>query len=169
MSAIRLKRLVRDHEAVCAAFAEHPLIRIAEAQGDPPERYRIVYLVKGLYWEEAEKCPIESGRHEVEIYLPQTYPRDKPQCTILTPIFHPNFSCNQSPNIICTSDFWAAGNQLTDLILQIGEMIQYQSYNVKSPLNAQAARWVLYNEKYLPTDSRNLYRAEQEKQEDENG
>ena len=35
---------------------------------------------------------------------------------------------------------------------RIGEMIAYQSYNIKSPLNGEAARWVTENQEQLPLD-----------------
>src|SRR5262249_32671744 len=37
-------------------------------------------------------------------------------------------------------------------VARIGEMIAYQSYNTKSPLNGEAARWVADNLDRLPLD-----------------
>jgi hypothetical protein len=36
------------------------------------------------------------------------------------------------------------------MVVRIGEMICYQSYNLKSPLNAQAAAWAEQNIASLP-------------------
>ena len=159
MSA-RLRRLYSDYERIQNEFARHRYIKIVDVNGNPPERYRILYNVKSLCWDEHANRPFENSRHEVEIYLPQDYPREKPQCTIHTPIFHPNFSSNHSPNIICIGDYWAASNSLTDVIVQIGEMLQFQTYNIKSPLNAMAARWALENGEYLPVGNVDLYQPE---------
>jgi hypothetical protein len=41
-------------------------------------------------------------------------------------------------------------------------MIQYQDYNVKSPLNAEAARWAREHESMLPIDHQDLFQAEAE-------
>jgi ribosomal protein S27E len=38
------------------------------------------------------------------------------------------------------------------LVARIGEMLAYQSYNTKSPLNGEAARWVSDNLERLPLD-----------------
>jgi endogenous inhibitor of DNA gyrase (YacG/DUF329 family) len=38
------------------------------------------------------------------------------------------------------------------MVARIGEMIAYQSYNTKSPLNGEAARWVEQNHQQLPLD-----------------
>jgi LSD1 subclass zinc finger protein len=40
--------------------------------------------------------------------------------------------------------------------MRIGEMIAYQSYNVKSPLNGEAARWVSEHLDSLPLDGVSL-------------
>jgi len=72
-----------------------------------------------------------------------------------TPIFHPNFG-----SYICIGDFWAAGETLADIIIKIGQMIMYQDYNPKSPLNAVAAQWATQNARFLPVDNRDLYQPE---------
>ncbi len=61
---------------------------------------------------------------------------------------------------ICIDDYWAAGETLADVIIQIGQMIQYQSYNPKSPLNAVAARWCQQNEHLFPIGDADLYQPE---------
>ena len=155
---IRLKRLMSDYEKIKNEFDGSNFVTVTPIGGNPPERYRVVYRLKSLRWDSSQSRPVEHERHEVEIYLPQNYPREKPQCLIHSPIFHPNFSINHNPNMVCIGDHWAAGNSLVDVIVQIGEMIQFQTYNVKSPLNAVAARWSLENERYFPLGRVNLYK-----------
>jgi hypothetical protein len=41
-------------------------------------------------------------------------------------------------------------------------MIQFQLYNVRSPLNAVAARWVAQNESIFPIGNVELFQAEPE-------
>jgi len=77
---------------------------------------------------------------------------------MLTPIFHPNIE----PSIICIGDHWAAGERLVSLIIRIAEMIAYQAYNVKSPLDGEAAMWAHLNEKQLPIDKRDMNPPEKE-------
>jgi hypothetical protein len=67
---------------------------------------------------------------------------------MLSPIFHPNIA----PHAICVGDHWSAGEPLWSIVARIGEMIAYQSYNTKSPLNGEAARWVDENGHRLPLD-----------------
>lgn len=156
MSA-RLRRLTADYEKIRAEAAGHKYVKIEPLGPQPPERYLVTYLVKGLKWDQAANRPIELNRHQVEIYLGQSYPREKPICNIKTEIFHPNF---QNRGTVCIGDHWAAGETLWDVIVQIGEMIQYQSYNPKSPLDAQAARWSRDNEHLFPIGKVDLYQPE---------
>jgi hypothetical protein len=142
--SVRNRRLRADHDMVSALFANHPFIHIQEAIGDPPERYRIEYRVRGLAMRGAEV--VEKDTHLVEIFLTLAYPRQPPQCRMLTPVFHPNIA----PHAICIGDHWSAGESVAALIVRIGEMITFQSYNTKSPLNGLAARWAEENLSRLP-------------------
>jgi ubiquitin-protein ligase len=72
-----------------------------------------------------------------------------------TEIFHPNVR-KSSPNDICTGDYWAPGETLTDVIYLIGEMIQYQNYNVNNPLNGVAAKWAKENSDMFPVGNQDL-------------
>jgi len=84
--------------------------------------------------------------HQAEVFLPLDYPRRPPFCRMISPVFHPNID----PQKICIGDHWSAGQSLTRLIIRIAEMICFQSYNTKSPLNAKAAVWVEDHIRELP-------------------
>lgn len=149
---MRLRRLRADAQEMATAFADpSSLIAVTAAQGNPPEVYRLVYTVHGLERDE-RGYPMRRDRHEVEIRLTSEYPRQGPQCRMLTPIFHPNID----PSGICVGDHWTAGERLADLAVRIGEMIAYQAYNIKSPLDGEAAMWADLHQSELPTDPRPL-------------
>jgi ubiquitin-protein ligase len=143
---LRLRRLAADYERMRLTFLDGGTIRIRDVEGDPPEVYRLTYAVKGLI-RHAGDVRAKSG-FDVEIRLPLDYPRVPPQCRMLTPIFHPNIA----PHAICIGDHWAGGESLVRLTMRIAEMIGYQSYNLKSPLNGEAARWTEENLPKLPID-----------------
>ncbi len=151
----RLRRLYADYQQVHSDFAGHPYVDVEPIRGNPPEAYRISYHIKGLELDQASNRPRVRTEHMATIYLHRDYPREKPKCVLETPIFHPNFG-----SYICIDDYWAAGETLADVIIQIGQMIQYQSYNPKSPLNAVAARWCQQNEHLLPIGDADLYQPE---------
>jgi hypothetical protein len=145
-----LKRLAADYERVKFAFPPGSPVSLKAVFGNPPEKYHVRYDVKGLAVR-GGKIALQA-EHLVEVYLPAAYPRMAPQCRMLSPVFHPNIA----PHAICIGDHWAAGESLVDLLVRIAEMISFQSYNVKSPLNGEAARWAEMHTKELPTDPRDF-------------
>ncbi|NQV28508.1 MAG: hypothetical protein HQ518_29495 [Rhodopirellula sp.] len=146
MSTVRLRRLTADYARLKEYTLSHPRLKLLQYDGDPPERYHIEYRLRSLRQVDGEMRIIKS--HTVEILLPRNYPRTPPQCRMLTPVFHPNIA----PHAICVGDHWSPGESLESLVCRIGEMLAYQSYNVKSPLNGEAARWVTEHEDELPLD-----------------
>jgi ubiquitin-protein ligase len=156
--SVRLRRLAADYEKLRNELAGNPYIKVEPLSGNPPEHYLVTYKVKGLKLDQQQGHPVETNFHQVDIYLTSDYPREMPVCKIRTEIFHPNFSSQK----VCIGDNWAAGESMVDVIIQIGQMIQYQSYNPKSPLNAVAARWATENEHLFPISNIDLYQPEPE-------
>jgi ubiquitin-protein ligase len=146
MSSVRLRRLQADYQKLQDFVRRHPRVQLVQAQGDPPERYQLQFQVRSLRQKDDQL--VVAKDHLVEISLPLNYPRVPPQCRMLTPIFHPNIA----PHAICIGDHWTAGEPLPSIVARIGEMLAYQSYNTKSPLNGEAARWVSDNLDRLPLD-----------------
>lgn len=146
MSVVRLRRLQADHLQLTDFVRNQPRLQLVEALGDPPERYQIEYRIRSLRQVGNELSQVKS--HLVEILLPRNYPRVPPACRMLTPVFHPNIA----PHAICIGDHWSAGEPLISIVARIGEMLAFQSYNVKSPLNGEAARWVDQHLDDLPLD-----------------
>lgn len=147
----RQRRLLSDERETLEFFQNFPLINIVERNGDPAESYVVEYLVRGIE-KIVKNTPVYRDRHLVRINLDGTYPRTAPLCQMITPIFHPNIE----PAVICIGDHWTAQERLCHLIVRIGEIITYQSYNIHSPLDGLAAQWADLNPQYLPTDSRFL-------------
>ena len=157
MSSVRLRRLQADFEKLSAYAQRHPRVRLVQVEGTPPEKYQVEFQIRSLRQHEDRFAFID--RHLVEVFLPRDYPRTPPQCRMLTPVFHPNIA----PHAICIGDHWNAGEPLWSLVMRIGEMLAYQSYNTKSPLNGEAARWVDDNEDKLPLDRVPLYIDQEER------
>lgn len=153
--SMRERRLRADAEQMVRHFAQSPVIRVEPKLGDPAELYLVEYRLRGLMRGPDGK-PVACERHVAQLQLTRDYPRQAPKCRLLTPIFHPNIE----PSTICVGDHWTAGERLVDLVIRIGEMIAFQAYNVKSPLDGEAAMWADLNQHRLPTDSRDLRSAE---------
>ncbi len=146
MQGIRLRRLKSDYEAIRRLVRMHPKIDIEGVSGSPPNRYVFIFEVKSL--RERGDEVVTQREHKLEVTLPLGYPRDAPLCRMLTPVFHPNIA----PHAVCIGDHWSAAESLDLMIQRVGEMLAYQSYNIKSPLNGRAAQWVVENTSRVPTD-----------------
>jgi ubiquitin-protein ligase len=131
----RLRRLESDYKEILEAFTGSPYVYI-EPQGLlPPEKYHVLYRVPALSRDNSNQI-IVRNQTVIEINLPLGYPKEKPHAVSFDPIFHPNFG-----EYICIADFWSPANSLVDVIRDIGFMLQWQKYNIRSPLNAVAAEW----------------------------
>lgn len=158
----RQRRLNSDYENILSEFSNHPYISIEydKKEGTVPERYLVTYKnIRGI---KLSKLSTPQNKiiefvteHKMEIYLHLDYPRLKPQCYLLTEIFHPNFRMAH-PHDICIGDFWASGETLVDIIYQVGEMLQYKNYGIQNPLNGIAAKWARENKHLLPIDNTNI-------------
>jgi ubiquitin-protein ligase len=146
MSILRLKRLQADYLKLRGYVSRHPRVQLVQADGDSPERYQLRYQVNSL--RQKDDRLVRDEDHLVEVTLRQNYPRVPPVCRMLTPVFHPNIA----PHAVCIGDHWSAGESLPALVARIGEMLAYQSYNTKSPLNGEAARWAEGHQDQLPLD-----------------
>jgi ubiquitin-protein ligase len=136
----RLRRLQSDYELVREVFSGHPHVALTPLGTRlPPENYRVEFRVRGLYLDGDQ--PAYRDVHHVEIMLPRRYPAEKPYVVPLEPIFHPNIR-----DYFCIADYWAAGTTLADVIVKLGDMIQWRIYNTASPLDAIAARWAAEQE-----------------------
>lgn len=151
MESVRLRRLKADHEALRRLARLHPRIDIEGVWGNPPERYRIKLSVKSL--RERGEVIETVDQHWLEVTMPRGYPRDAPLFRMLTPVFHPNIA----PHAVCIGDDWTAGEPLDLLVQRVGEILGYQSYNLKSPLNGRAAQWVDEHRHLVPIDPHEFF------------
>lgn len=158
MSAVRRRRLTADYEKLQDYVRRHARVRLLQATGEPPEHYQFEYRIRSLRMVDDELQAVDT--HLVEIKLPLHYPRLPPQCRMLSPVFHPNIA----PHAICVGDHWSAGESLQSIVTRIGEILAYQSYNVKSPLNGEAARWVEENKEKLPLDAVSMLVEEEQRE-----
>jgi ubiquitin-protein ligase len=136
----RLRRLQADYDEVREVFSGHPHVSV-EPRGTrrPPESYHVTFRLTGLALDGDQ--PAYRQLHDVEIMLPRGYPAEKPYCVPLTAVFHPNIR-----DYFCIADYWAAGTTLVDVIVKLGDMLQWRIYNPASPLDAIAAKWAVEQE-----------------------
>jgi len=140
----RTRRLAADYAELRRRFDGDPLIAISPVGPMPPDRYQIVYRVQSLRLDRTGNL-VRNDLTVVSLTLPADYPRGKPVAETADPVFHPNFG-----PYICIADFWAPGQTLGDIVVTIGDMLQFRKYNIRSPLNAAAAEWANTQSASLP-------------------
>lgn len=144
MPSPRIARLQNDYQQLRVRFDGHPFITVEPVGSMPPEKYQLIFDVPTLRLD-AQNRPVISERTFVTLNLPMGYPKEKPHAVSHEEIFHPNFG-----DYICIADFWSPAQTLAEIVLDIGEMLQWQKYNIQSPLNAIAADWAVKNGSELP-------------------
>ncbi|MAT98446.1 MAG: hypothetical protein CL608_14980 [Anaerolineaceae bacterium] len=149
---IRETRLRNDHERIRALVNRSEFIHILTTEGDPVEKYLIQFTCKGVEKINSAGKPQLREKHEVSVYLHAEYPLKQPQLKWLTPIFHPNIHVTGA---VCIGAWWPA-KTLDELLLTLGEMIQYKNFDPKDPMNSKAAAWALRHKQIFPIDRRSL-------------
>jgi ubiquitin-protein ligase len=149
---VRERRLQADRKKLANLVENSHLIRLAAAEGFPPEEYEIHFSCKGIT-RVGPAGPVYGEHHRVHIDLPLEYPTKPPNIRWLTPLFHPNI--NAEGTWVCISH-WYPSKFLDDLCIMLGRMIQYKNYNPYSFLNPDAAKWALEHSRLLPVDRRPL-------------
>lgn len=113
----------------------------------PPEKYIVTFTCRSIAGVTQEGIPIASDFHQVSIYLADGYPKQEPHLKWITPIWHPNIE-HKEPHYVSWSGALGEGwnKSLGDLVLKLGEMIQYKRYHAEWsspwPLDEEVAKWV---------------------------
>ena len=150
--AIRAKRLRAEYTRVNDLHSKGGLITIDEFWGDPPDRYVIRYSCRGIA-RVFNDVPLYSDIHRVKLVLTASYPTTSPYMEWLTPIFHPNIRSNGQE--VCIGS-WYPAKTLDELVIMLGEMIQYKNYASHDPLYLEASLWAMQHKHLFPVDSRSL-------------
>lgn len=143
----RQKRLEADYRELKATYAKDSNIEIIALGPSPADKYRIVFKVPAFHYDQNGN-PVEVESTVVDIDLPIGYPKVAPVARTIAgdTVFHPNFNEGK----ICLMDNWFPTTQITDLVREISDMLQWKKYNIRSPLNAVAAEWSQKNQDKIP-------------------
>lgn len=144
MASPRVKRLESDYQALRLKFDGHPYITVQAIGSTPPDKYRVIYRVPSMRLDPQNR-PIITQLTVVDFELPMAYPKEKPRAVATEAVFHPNFG-----DYVCIADFWSPAQSLCDIVLEVGEMLQWQKYNILSPLDAVAADFAVKHISELP-------------------
>ena len=151
--SIRDRRLESDFKGVSSLVnGSGGTLRIISTSGTPQSVYEIEYNCRGIERLNGGK-PVFKDKHRIKISIEGTdYPREKPNVHFLTPIYHPNvFPTN---NVCLGDDYWTMAENIAELILRVGKIIQYspEVLNTRAPANSEASKWAKRNSNLFPTD-----------------
>lgn len=152
MFDIRESRLRNDYKLVRELVNRSDLIEVVATESDPPDKYRVRFTCRGVEGIHPNGDPIYRNSHEVTIYLHAEYPLKQPQLKWQTPIFHPNIHITGA---VCIGAWWPA-KTLDELLLTLGEMVQYKNFEPRDPMNSKAAAWAMRRKNFFPVDNRPL-------------
>lgn len=147
----RRARLLMEQERLINLAARSEFIKVEPLEvlpGMPPEKYVVTFTCKGIAKLNEKSEPEASEFHQVSIYISRDFPRQEPYLKWLTPIWHPNIE-HEEPHHVCTNNVqnFYATKGLDDLVVSLGEMVQYKWYHAKWeqpwPLDKEAAKWVV--------------------------
>jgi len=152
----RIRRLRTDHRAMEKIRAESSIVEFSCA-GDPPNSYRIRFRGNGLARSDATGRVQVRETHDVRVELGASYPRQMPQLTWETPIFHPNISGSGAVCLGGFGTYWVPSLNLDELCEMLWDMIRYKNFDVESPYNRDAAAWAKTQTQFrLPVDPRSV-------------
>lgn len=141
-----LYRLKHDEEQMRNLALSTPSIELLEIDGSPADRYLIRYNMKGVVGVDSMGEPRYSNHHLVEMVVGDGYPMNMPYVQFYTPVFHPNiYELGQ----VCHGWF-GIPYELRDVAIHIGNMIDYQVFDVMGPSNREAAAWAAERIGFFP-------------------
>jgi ubiquitin-protein ligase len=140
----RLRRLENDYQEIRRRFDGDSSVEVLPLGTVPPQQYQIIYRVPSLRIN-VNNSPVMVPQTIINLSLPAGYPREKPNAVAIDPVFHPNFG-----NYVCIADFWSPAQSLSDIIVLMGDMLQWKKFNIRSPLNAVAAEWAVEHASEIP-------------------
>lgn len=157
---VRNRRLQADLHGLLDLSRRSPAITV-RALNDVCDRFEVTYSCLGLEWLPEQTEPSIRAEHRLDIYLHLDYPRLPPRLLWLTPIFHPNILPPDRNGGVCIGH-WSPAESLDQLVLRIGEMIQYRNFSTVDALDPLAAKWAEHNRAQLPLDNTPLLRPERD-------
>ena len=115
-----------------------------------PTKYRITYRLKSIIGINKDQSPVFGQEHTAEITLPPGYPgaSDPPLCVMTSDVWHPNIRAHEpfKGRICVNSKAISAAHGIDDLVLRIGEILQYKNYLAEDrppyPEDVIVAKWV---------------------------
>jgi ubiquitin-protein ligase len=153
----RENRLQTDHETLQALQECSSILRV-EGSGDPPDRYTITFLGKGLSRDISSRSDVQiTDQHRIDMRLPYAYPRVAPDIRWVTPILHPNVSFSGFIHLRDIGLPWDDSVTLDAVCERLWDVARMAYMNLDRATNFSAKTWCEKQSRIaLPVDSRAL-------------
>ena len=147
-------RLAKEHQlihqltTINSDLLEYEVQKNAREYPSPPVEYKIRYKFKSIVAVDENSMPVYGKGHEMLIRLPKGYPLQTAECKMLTSTWHPNIKAKGPyKGTICTNHKDGGSlYQLDELVIRIGEYLQYKKYLAENvapyPEDQEVAQWV---------------------------
>ena len=155
MENTKLTRLKNEYKDLQEIAERSPFIEIIDTDGrNPPEKYEIKLICKGVRKLDSANNPVYAMEHKLRIFIPPGFPGERPLISMLTPVWHPNIASNGD---VCYGDQgdhgWAPSMKISDIILRLFGMIRYENVSEDSAFNTSAASWSKNHRHLFPLET----------------
>lgn len=147
----KYRRYAREHIALSEIKSDVIEWETQEAQTalNIPVKFHVHYNVKSIVGIDENQAPIYGNRHTLEVSFPPRYPLVPCIIRMISPVWHPNikFDGNHKGRICGNVKNFGKAYNLYQLVLRIGEILQYKNYHAEHvspyPEDATVAKWVV--------------------------
>lgn len=114
----------------------------------PPVQYEVTYNLTSYTGIDEEQHPRQGKEHKMQLRIPINFPEQPAECKMVSDTWHPNIkSGGPFKGSICTNHKgFGALFFLDELVIRIGEFLQYKKYMAEDrepwPEDQKVARWV---------------------------
>ncbi|MBK8566743.1 MAG: hypothetical protein IPN76_26280 [Saprospiraceae bacterium] len=144
-----LIRLAKDHMELAAMKSDvidWEVMRTTDL--DIPVLYRVHYRFKSIIGINEDFSPIYGNHHIAELSLERPYPLEPCKVYMKSDLWHPNIKWQgMAKGRVCANvDRMGVTFGLSELVLWVGEILQYKNYHAKNeppfPEDINVAQWV---------------------------
>ncbi len=147
----KYRRYAREHIAISEIKSDVIEWEVKDAHTtlSIPVKYNVHYNIKSIIGIDENQHPIYNNRHTLEISFPPRYPLVPCIIKMISPIWHPNIKSdgNYKGRICGNVKNFGKAYDLYQLVLRIGEILQYKNYHAEHvppyPEDSKVAEWVI--------------------------
>jgi len=147
----KYRRYAREHMAIAELKSDVIKWEVIKSQTalNIPVQYHVHYNIKSIVGIDDQKAPIFGHQHTLDISIPPRYPLVPCIIKMISPVWHPNikFDGNYKGRICGNVKNFGKAYDLYQLVLRIGEILQYKNYHAEHippyPEDSKVAVWVM--------------------------